>query len=293
MTTNDVARDLTEIVRLIGDLRHQAIASAGSPLMPGGAAMVALGHEANLDEWAENLAYDELHHLTACTKPDHARCTYDWRAADEDDQDHEPPLQTLLFWSEEWRTRHGYPLEGRRPTILSEANFIRHMLDWAWDNEIHWVDFARDIAQARTRLENVLAAGERSERGAPCLYEECRGKRLVRKLEPARGPNGEKVWRYSNWHCPRCHREWAEDQYAAMVTAANEAAKIEVIDGEEWVSTDLAARRTKRPSATIRQWVHKGHVAVACITKGRRGGFVRMSDVRERHASATRRKRAA
>lgn len=278
--TAKVARDLSAIVELHERLASQAEHQASHALMPGGLAMVALGDVANMEAW-ENRQQATERYAKAYTS-----------VVDEDPDEAWSAFQLLEFWSEQWRREHGAEY-GTRPTITTEANFIRWALDWAWQNEPAWDDFARDMAQAKTRLENILAAGERSERGVPCLYDECKGSRLVRKMQPKRDAEGRKVWAYSNWHCARCHREWTELQYVSMVTAANEAAKSEMIDGEEWVTPDLAARRVDRSASTIRQWVHKGKLEALCIIRGKRVGFVRMADVQKRHDLTPRRKRAA
>lgn len=289
-----VARNLTAILNLWGDLEDQAEhrhrARIDGTALPGGMAMVDLAPVGSPSEWAEQIAAEELYHLAKCPKVDHAKCRYAEQAADDDGT--ETPLQSLLYWSEAWRMeRNGYALEGR-PSIRSEANFIRWSLEWAWENEAHFEDFATDVAAARTQLENVLLAGERSERGVPCLYEACKGIRIVRKLEPFRDrETGRKSWRYDNWHCPRCHREWDESRYNSMVAAAAWTAQREEIGGEIWCSPKYAARQVDRPEATIRAWASKGLLAVVCIIRGKRAGFVRLADVQERNESS--RKRAA
>lgn len=282
----DVAKDLREIANeLYPWLRVRTEDEARSRLMPGGDAMAALGTVANMEAW-ENMHQATERHGRAYTS-----------VVDEDPDEAWSAYQLLEYWSEQWRIRHGMEFEPGprrpRPTVASEANFLRWALNWAWDHEPHWHDFARDVAAAKRRLEDILHRGDRSERGAPCMYEGCKGKRLVRKLEPKRDPDGRKIWIFSPWHCPSCHREWDDDAYARMVTAAHEAAKVEVINGEEWVSPDLAARRLDRPHSTIRQWIHRREVAVVCIRKGKRAGFVRFADVLERHDEAARRKRAS
>lgn len=292
-TVVTVARDLTEIESLHAALMVQAIHKASARIdgtsLPGGDAMVALGNVGSPNEWAELIAAAEFQHLASCSRLDHTRCRYAEHANDDDGA--EPPLQTLLFWSEAWREEHGYPLE-RRPTMATEVRFIRWALEWAWSTLIEWDDFAKDVEGAKTRLENLLLAGVRSERGAPCMYEACRGVRLVRKLTPY-SQDGYKMWRYSDWHCPRCKRTWDEVRYAAMVTAAHEATKFEDIDGDLWCSTDYAARQVGRPESTVRQWLHKGHLSTVCLIAGRRVRFVRLADVEEQHQKAKRRNRAA
>lgn len=278
--TAKVARVLSEIVTLDAALLTQAVSNGDHPDMPGGAAMVALGNVANMEAWENHQQATERYGQPYTS------------VVDEDPDEAWSAFQLLEFWSEQWRAAHGAEY-GKRPTIATEANFIRYTLEWAWDNEPHWDDFAADMRRAKAKLEGILVAGDRSERGAPCMYEGCKGKRLVRKLEPKRDAEGHKVWVHSNWHCPSCHREWDESAYARMITAAHESTKVELIGGEEWVSPDLAARRLDRPHSTIRQWVHKGYVAVACIVTGKRAGFVRFADVERRHEETKRRGRAA
>lgn len=275
-----VARDLTEIVRMHDALLAQAMTKAADPQMPGGAAMVALGKVANMEAW-ENMQQATERYGQAYTS-----------AQDEDPDEAWSAFQLIEFWSEAWRREHDAEY-GQQPTIASEANFLRWLLDWAWDNEPHWDDFARDIAQARRRLEDILLAGERSERGAPCMYDECKGKRLVRKMIPARDAEGHKVWVQSDWHCPSCKRHWDEDAYARMVTAANHAAQQEDIAGQTWVSLTRAAKETGRSIKTIRTWVNRAELAVACIVRGRRDQFVSLDEVRERDEKARARKTTA
>jgi hypothetical protein len=282
-----VAQNLSAITELYEDLLVQAIHKANDKLMPGGEAMVALAPAGSPDDWSENIAAAEFRHIAACPKHNHADCKIAEHVADEDDQ--EAPLQTLRYWTERWR---GYPVESR-PTMFTETRYIRARLNWAWQHEDHFDTFAADISAVRTRLENLLYAGNRAERGVPCMYDECKGVRLVRKLVPARGEDGQKTWKHTDWHCPRCRRQWSEERYVAMVVAANEDAKVEHIDGEQWVSVEYAARQVKRGVKTIRTWAGRGLVASACIVRGRRSGFVRLEDVREQDKVSRRRNRPA
>lgn len=292
-----VARDLSEILDLYARLHAQAVNHARAKVdgtsMPGGRAMVELGCVANLEAWenmqqaSERYGNHPVERLRRCYTS----------AEDEDPDEAWSAFSLLEFWSEAWRTEHGMLFEATphrpRPTVASEANFIRWALNWAWDHEPHWDDFAADVKAARLRLENVLHAGERSERGAPCLYDECRGSRLVRKLEPKRGKDGEKVWRFSDWHCPKCHRSWDEDRYAANVAAAHERTKVEVINGETWCTVEYASRMVERPESTIRGWVFDRDVATACIIAGHRHRFVRMADVERKHDESKRKRTSA
>lgn len=304
MSTTDsrvrVAQHLREIEQLYEALMVQAIHKANDRLMPGGEAMVALGGVASPSEWEEMVEAAEHRHLTTCPRLDHTRCRY---ADHVQDQDGEPILQTLLFWSEAWRTEAGYEL-GRTPSVATEVNFIRGALDWAWHNLGEWDDFCEDIRQARTRLENLLYAGERAVRGAPCLYDECRGARVIRKLVPAADEAGHKIWRLSDWHCPKCKRSWDEDRYAANVAAAHWSTQVELVDGLTWCSVKYAARQSDVPESTIRAWVTQTKkqerpvdidypIVTACLVLGRREGFVCLEHVLARRDRPRGRKRVA
>lgn len=290
-------------------LLAQAVNLGGDPLMPGGLAMVALAGVANLEQYAHKLDTAEQ---VAQAKAFRLGLELDdvWPAIDDDD-DWEPPLQTLCFWSESWRRERGAERDatGRpseltdfRPTVNSEASFLRNSLDWAWDNEIHFDDFADDVRKAKARLEALLTEGSRAvARGVPCMYDECRGKRLIRTTIAVRDPDTkEKTWVLTDWHCPNCERSYSEKQYESHVYAAihrDRSVVLEVLDPETgdwvpdvWCDPELAAKRVGRPGSTVRVWLHRGEVAGICAVgddarkKPRR--LVRMADVQARHQLA-------
>lgn len=233
-----VARDLSAIEDLACHLEAQAIAKANDREMPGGAAMVALAGVANLEAWS-NLVDTAL------------RLAYE--AGEEppelDDEDgYEPPLQTLCFWSEQWRREQGAEY-GQRPTISSEANFLRYLLGWAWDNEAKWDDFARDIRKARVRLENTLYAGRRVERvRVPCDNPECETKpRLI-------VTRGEAIDGSQDRHkCPACKKRYDDDDYrkayAKQLRSQGAERYVPIVDA---VAT---LRAQGRPERTIRKWL--------------------------------------
>jgi hypothetical protein len=276
-----VARNLSAIEDMTAQLLTQAIHKANDREMPGGDAMTALAHVASLTDWERRIEVTEAVWWESPETTHEDRP--DWLGSDEDDT-WEPPLQTLLFWSEQWRDVHGYDLD-RRPTIASEAGFIRWALNWAWENEPHFEDFAREMEAVQRRMENMLYAGVRVERGAPCLYDECKGRRIVRHVDD----NGERT----DWRCSSCKREWDEDRYAQMVTAAHEAAKFEEVAGDMWCSVDYASRDTGRSPKTIRTWINRGELSTACVIAGRRTKFVKLDEVRKRHEQAELRRKGA
>lgn len=279
-----VASDLTAIVQLSEALEANAVANAGNKTMPGGNAMVALAGVASPSAWARQLDALEAAALETARELGVSVESL-WPGSDEQPGDWEPPLQSLLFWSEAWRLEHGYPLRPR-PTLLSESTFIRWALPWAWANEPHWSDFAQDVHAARRRLEDELHAGRRPTfRGVPCLYDECRGTRLIRTTVPTRGPQGEKAWRLTDWHCPQCKRSWTEHEYERNIYAAIVRSKVDIVGDDMWCTVDHASTRIGRPEGTIRSWVSRGDVSAACWLDGRHT-YVLFSDVEHRHQLA-------
>lgn len=234
-----VARNLSAIEDMTAALLTQAVHKANDREMPGGDAMVALASVASPEAWEHIFEAAEAHERDT---------TY----ADDQDDTWEPPLQTLLFWSEQWRAEHGYELD-RRPTIASEAGFIRWALNWAWENEAKWDDFARDIHRARLRLEDVLYAGRRAERSR-VVCPDCDGVRLIKVY-------GE-TERFDGWKCPACKKRLDADEFKRA-----HAKQLRSQGAERYVQwrDALATLRTQgRPERTVRQWVIDGEVDGFC-----------------------------
>lgn len=270
-----VARDLREIEDLSALLLTQAVHKANDREMPGGQAMVALGNVANQEAWS-NLVDTAL------------RLAYD--NGDEppeldDEDDWEPPLQTLCFWTEQLRREHGneYDLQ---PTIASEVNYLRYMLNWLWDNEPHWGDFARDIRKARVRLENVLYAGRRAERTrVPCNADDCERKpRLIKT-------RGEAIDGSQDRHkCPACKKRYDDDDFNRAY-----AEQLRSQGAERFVSLPDAVgtlRALGRSERTIRKWFEKCEVNAYCdpVTHA---VWVWWPDIWRLHNATTTRKRVA
>lgn len=211
-----VAQDLTEISNLYDDLKAQAVANANARLMPGGLAMVVLANVCSLSEWSERIEAAEHAHLA---DPDRFP-----ELIIEDDDTWEPPLQTLVFWSERWRTERGYDIRPK-PTLVSEAGFIRNSLDWAWDAEPQWDKFAEQIRKARGRLENVLSAGNRDivSEDVECIICDNR----LRRRMTSTGYEDE-------WWCSDCHKLLTNAQF--NLSASNTAIKKQAWVDKEAVS---------------------------------------------------------
>lgn len=241
-----VARDLREIVNMTAELddqaEHKHSARIDGTVIPGGLAMVALAGVANHEAW-EN--------MQQATE----RYGRDFTSAEDEDDEWEPPLQTLCFWSEQWRRDHNAEYD-QRPTVKSEANFLRFLLEWAWENELHWDDFAADVRRARVRLENVLYAGERPERSRIECPDCDEPVRLI-VLRGVADDCSDDVWK-----CPRCKNRLGRDE----VSKAH-AKMLRSKGAERWVRQVEAIstlRAQGRPERTVRQWLAIGEGSAYC-----------------------------
>lgn len=239
-----VARDLREIVAMCEHLddqaEHKANARIDGTVLPGGLAMVALAGVANIEAWESRFETAE-------------RLGLDTSYSEDEDDSWEPPLQTLCFWSEQWRAEHGAEYD-RRPTVASEANFIRWALDWAWDHEPRWDDFAADIRRARVRIENVLYAGNRAERTRVVCNQCDKTPRLIRKYGDELDGSGD--W----WRCPAC-----KYRFDAEGVSKAHAYMLRSEGAERWVEQVDAIGTLKaqgRPERTIRAWLADESIAV-------------------------------
>jgi hypothetical protein len=243
-----VSADLAAIIDMAARIESQAVNHGSHPLMPGGLAMVSLAPVPSLREWERRYVFAE-----------HAIATYDPDAAgmadhiqDEDDA-WEPPLQTLLFWSEQWRAETGADLGSRRPTLLTEASFLRwrDTLDWAWRHETHWQEFADDINTARVRLEDMLCEGDRADRTrVTCDREGCaRRPQLIRVYGATVGAD--------EWKCPACKARYTEDDRArALARQLRSEGAERFVQAQDARSVLATVGRAKR---TVRKWTGPQH----------------------------------
>ena len=235
-----VARDLTEILALYAQLPAQAVSDSTARLMPGGRAMVALGPVANLEAW-ENLNDAGERNGKAYTS-----------AEDEDPDEAWSAFQILKFWSEAWRREHGAEY-GQQPTIATEANFIRYLLDWAWDNEPGWDDFAKDVNRARRNLEDILFAGSRAERTRIVCDEQHEKPQRLLVLLGSADDGSEDAWKCPQAGCKkRFNRDDVRRAHAKMLRSEG---------AERWVhqSDAIATLKTQgRSEHTVRKWLADG-----------------------------------
>lgn len=161
-----VSRDLAEIIELDHRLLAQAVNLASAQVdghsLPGGLAMVSMAPVARLSKWtdqileAERVWYESNPGAPADERPE-------WGV--DDDDDWEPALMTLRFWSDHYRRVLAMQYD-QIPTLATEAAFLKHptVMEWVFAHEPNLDHFRDDINMARRRLENVLHAGTRTER---------------------------------------------------------------------------------------------------------------------------------
>jgi hypothetical protein len=236
-----VARDLTEILQLHDALLTQAVHSANALVdnhsLPGGRAMIELANVANVEAWTN--------HQIATERYGRAYTS----AEDEDPDDAWPAFQLIEFWSEQWRAEHGAEY-GQRTTIASEANFLRYSLNWAWDHEPHFDEFAADIRRARVRLEDIVYAGSRPQR-TRIVCNKCEAAPRLLILHGVEDDLSD-----DRWKCPACKNFFdvgaLREAHAAMLKSQG---------AERWLHQRDAIDLLKsqdRPERTVRQWLTDG-----------------------------------
>lgn len=237
--TITVAQDLTAICELATALEDQALhRAAANP--PGGDALVSLAPVASPEAWQWRI--------------DAAEERGEYVDLSHEDPDWEPPLQTLLFWSEQWRVERG-EVTDLEPTIKREADYLRQIIDWACETEPHFDDFAAGIRAARSRLEGSLRAGSKPDTTrVNCIDVDCERKpRLIRAY-------GAQV-KDDRYRCPACRRSYDDADYARALGEQMASA-----GAERWVTRSdamalLASERTER---TVERWLAAGRVRMMC-----------------------------
>lgn len=241
-----VARDLREIVELSMNLRSQAVNKANQQLdgfaLPGGFAMVSLTPVANIEAWEHQYEGYERSNAERPERP------FDLSHIEDEDDTWEPALQTLRYWSDQYRKLLSAEWD-HIPTINTEAKFLAHQLNWIWENEPGWDHFASDINKVRTRLENILYAGKRAERTrVNCTSEACERKpRLLRVYAPTAVDD--------HYKCPACKNRYTPQQYAR--------AKLQHLSSEgaeRHVKMQDARDAIDRPERTWAKWLRLWYV---------------------------------
>lgn len=217
-----VARDLRAIVELYGDLPEHAEAMGD----PEGEAVLLLGHVASAEAFG--------HRLDAARDTSHA--------ADQVERD---VLFTLVSWEELIREERDQPSD-LRATVPRAADYLRDSLTWCLsDDENGDLRFlgidqmADEIAGVRAHLENVLKAGDRSDRGVPCL--QC-GVELTKDWGET---EAEDRWLCHTRDCGVTTVEGDELNMAVRATARAYA---------EWLTASDMEAEYRVPASTVRRW---------------------------------------
>lgn len=200
--TIKVARDLTEILtcstQLLTQAVHDSRAQVDGTSLPGGRAMIALapaGDTTTLERrnelaeraWTERAA---AFGLTTALVDGVVVLGFDSARPDlltEEDEEDAPALQTLRYWSEQYRWAVDAVWD-HIPTINTEAQFLRHQLNWiATHDPSNWTHFARDINRARRHLESIVHAGNRPDRSrVVCNNPTCTDPKPLIRVHAAR-----------------------------------------------------------------------------------------------------------
>lgn len=274
-----VQQNLTAILNLVEQLATEAIHQANNPLMPGGLAMVALAGAASPGRYETNIAELETAAITFARETGLPLKTL-WPETYDDPNGWEPPLQTLRYWSEQWRTIHGYPKP--KPSIHSEVVFVRWALNWAQENEPHFAAFIEDIHDTRSRLENTLKAGTRADRSRVICPTCDDPHRLIR------------IWGDNTnddaWKCPNCKNKLTEDDHQrAYAKQLRHAGAMRFIPKTDALAVMKSQGRSAR---TVRKWFEDCTIETRCNIQTRTTE-VWWPDLWRQHLATPTRRRAA
>lgn len=220
-----VRTGLIEIRNLFAQLPAQALyggvdgyLEAARPI-PGGEAMALMAPAGNgrAVAWARERGDDVSH------------------AEDERASELDPPEMMLVTWEDDWRSIRNQKTEDVA-SLNAAAEYLSEHLHWAAQEHDAFDAFAEDIRSQVGRLEDVLHAGERDERTAPCLY--CSG-RIEREYDRKKGFS-------DNYRClGRCKRPYTRDQYVNAVRAGYLAKADKLTAADAAIKFGIAASRIR------------------------------------------------
>ena len=151
----NMARDLREIEQLYGGLSEEAEHHAADHEFPGGEAMNLLGPAASMTGWQE--VFEQIEESEG-----------DLRYADDQVAQHHVRL-VVGDWEERVRQWRDQPT-GLRVTVPRSVDYLRRNLTWIVDHFDPAPVMAREIAQCRRALENVLREGDRFDTSAAACF---------------------------------------------------------------------------------------------------------------------------
>jgi hypothetical protein len=103
-----------------------------------------------------------------------------------------------------------------RVTVASAVSYLdANLTDLSRSDDFAFDDFAREVAECKTHVEQVLLVAHYVEKGAPC--PECdRAGRKPKPLECHFDPD-DTTGDHDLWICPTCDEVWTRDQYDKYV----------------------------------------------------------------------------
>jgi hypothetical protein len=160
----------------------------------------------------------------------------------EDNRDELHPLFVLGGWEQVWRDHLDHQTDAPVTVAAAVAYLDMQIGYMAEQAEPAFEEFAKDVRGCRAHLEDVLQAGDREERGAPCLQCE-------RPLTLIRGVGDHP----DHWECRTCRRTVTEDQYRYAVGVAY------IAHSDRLTATELGEKLGVKASM-IRVWGSRGLV---------------------------------
>lgn len=230
-----VAQCLTTLVDLYDQLDGEAYEHHADRELPGGDALHYAGPVAPLEDWQRR--YD-------LSDPK----TQNWMIENNVKSD-QHPLLVLATAVDDIRAMLDQPSD-LTATVHRCADYIRAHLDDITP-EGAWLPiraFVKQLKASINALENVLHAGHRTDKGAPCVY--C-SRPLKREWA---GSQDEPRTEYDDtWTCKGCQIVYTHAQYLNAVRAdfLNNADRLN--------AADMLKQYRIKPG-TLRKWVHDGHV---------------------------------
>jgi hypothetical protein len=212
-------------------------------------AMVMLGPTANLDTWARRITLRLDVNYRATLETWDGPLPDPW-ITDDHDHDGDHPALVLAYWDDMWRNLNQH-LPHPNPSIASTATYLdQNITGMANEPRALFHEFANDMHNTRARLETILYAGERDEKGAPCLH--CKALLIRRTAPPNPGARDQGGLR-DMWDCPRCRRTYGTAEYWNAVAAAYRA-NAPALTADD-IHTEYGV-----PTGSVRGWASLGKV---------------------------------
>lgn len=244
---------------------EQTTRGSGRHALPGGEVLVLLG-PGGTGSTARRLSPTEI--AWGYTGREHG--------IDNADTDGVSVTQLLVSWEDDWRHVRGEPAT-QPATVVGAAGYLRQRMRWAANQHPAFDEFATDLRQLLARLKDAAGLADRpapaaatcSQCGAGTLVREYRMPRPCKhKRHAPEDCDADQGGLSDHWSCRRCGREYDAAQYLLAVRARREAEA--EANREGWGVPWQVAATLGVPMKTVRTWMHRRQVAVACRLEDRR-----------------------